>query len=93
MDSEISIDEPENLPIELDFMGGDFITIPVDKPMVFTTNAKAGDTMLDFEDSSFPVMSKRFIEILKSAGVDNLQTFSIIIKSTKDDTIWKDYYV
>jgi len=91
-DSEVTIDEPEDLPVELDFIGGDFITIPVDNPMIFTTNAKAGDAMLDFEDSSFPIMSKRFLKILQDAGVDNLQTFPIIIKSNEDGTIWEDYY-
>jgi hypothetical protein len=42
-DSAIYINEPEDLPTELDFIGGHIIDIPVDDPMAFTTNAKAGD--------------------------------------------------
>jgi hypothetical protein len=60
--------------------------------MVFTTNAKAGETRRDFLDSEFPIMSKRFLELFQGAGVDNLQTFPIIIKSEGDGTIWKDYF-
>ena len=92
-DSEITFYEPKNLPVKLSFLRGSIITIPVDNPMVFTTNAAEGDILPDFEDSSFPIMSKRFLELLEEAGVDNLQTFPVIIKSEEDDTIWGDYFV
>jgi len=91
-ESEIFIHKPADLPVELDFMGGDLITMPVDNPMVFTTNGKAGDVMRDFLKSSFTIMSKRFLKMLQGAGVDNLQTFPVIIKSTEDETIWDDYF-
>ncbi len=91
-ESAISINEPEDLPIELDFIGGQRIDIPVDNPLVFTTNAKAGDIIRDFDDSSFLIMSKRFLELLQQADVDNLQTFPVIIKSEVDDTIWDNYF-
>lgn len=92
LDSDISIDEPNNLPVELDFMSGHMVTIPVDNPMVFTTNAKSGDVLRDFLKSDFTIMSKRFLELLKGAGVDNLQTFPVIIKSDEDGTTWDDYF-
>lgn len=60
--------------------------------MVYTTDAKAGDTMRDFLDGSLPIMSKRFVNLLKDAGVDNFQLFPAIIKSKVDDTIWDDYF-
>ena len=91
-DSEFWIHKPKNLPVELDFIGGDFITMPVDNPMVFTTEATKGDVLRDFLKSSFTIISKRFLEILQGAGVDNLQTFPVIIKSTEDGTIWEDYF-
>jgi hypothetical protein len=93
LEPEIGLREPENLPKGLAFIHGKMITIPVDNPMIFTTNAKAGDAMIDFQDGSFPVMSKRFLEIMKASGVDNLQTFPIIIKSEEDDTIWDNYFI
>ncbi len=91
-DSDIIIDEPKDLPVELDFMGGNIINIPVDNPMVFTTNAKAGDVLRDFLKGSFTIMSKRFLTLLEDAGVDNLQTFPVIIKSKEDGTIWEGYF-
>jgi len=48
--------------------------------------------MLDFSRGSVTLMSKRFVKILQDAGVDNLQVFPAIIKSEKDDTVWKDYF-
>ena len=90
--SDIYIREPKGLPAELDFIGGDVIDLQVDNPMVFTTNAKAGDKLRAFHKSSFTIMSKAFLELVQQAGVDNLQVFPIIIKSTEDGTIWSDYF-
>lgn len=93
LEPEIGLREPKNLPKGLAFIHGQMITMPVENPMVLTTNAKAGDTMIDFQDGSFPVMSKRFLDLIKASGVDNLQTFPVIIKSEKDDTIWENYFI
>ena len=90
--SDIYIREPKDLPTELDFMSGEEISIQVDNPMVFTTNAKAGDKLRAFYKSSFTIMSKAFLALMQEAGVDNLQVFPIVIKSTEDGTIWDDYY-
>jgi len=92
LESDITIQEPKNLPVELDFIGGNIIDIPVDNPMVYTTNAKAGDTLRDFLKGSFTIMSKRFLNLLKEGGADNLQVFPAIIKSDVDGTIWDDYF-
>lgn len=91
-DSDIYIREPKDLPVELDFMGGQVINISIDTPMVFTTNAKAGDNLRAFHKSSFTIMSKAFLSLVQEAGVDNLQVFPIIIQSTEDGTIWSDYF-
>jgi hypothetical protein len=91
-ESDIYIKEPEDYPSELHVIGGNFIDIPVENPIVFTTNAKAGDVIRDFDNSSFLIMSKRFLELLQQAGVDNLQTFPVIIKSEEDGTVWEDYF-
>lgn len=91
-DSEITFYRPKDVPIELDFIGGEYIKTPVENPMIYTTNAQAGDTLPDFEDSSFLIMSKRFVGLLREAGVDNLQLFPAIVKSEVDGTVWKEYY-
>ncbi|AUC75409.1 ankyrin repeat domain-containing protein [Olleya sp. Bg11-27] len=76
----------------LDFLSGKKIATGLDTPIVFTTNAKSGDAILDFNDGNIPVMSKRFIDLLTEAGVTGLQTFPLVIKSEKDDTVWDDYF-
>ncbi len=86
------LNEPDNLPVELSFIRGDLITLNLDEPLVFTTNAQAGDELRHFLRSSIPIMSKQFVEVLQGAGVDNLQLIKAIVKSEVDGTIWPDYY-
>jgi hypothetical protein len=91
-ESFIYINEPEDLPVELDCLGGHIIDISVDNPMVSTTNAKSGDDIRDIYDSSYLAMPKHFLELLHQAGVDNFQIFPIIIKSAEDDAVWDNYF-
>jgi len=90
--SNVVIKEPKNLPIELSFISGKVIDIPINGPLVFTTNALQGDEIRDFLKGSIPLLSKRFLEILEGAGVDNLQVFPAIIKSDSDGSVWEEYF-
>ncbi|SIS70194.1 hypothetical protein SAMN05421766_103479 [Zobellia uliginosa] len=40
-----------------------------------------------------PIMSERFISALKNAGVDNLQTYPVILKNSKLGLIWEGFSV
>ncbi len=91
-EDRIVLKASKEISSELDFLSGNKIATSVNTPMVFTTNGKSGDDILDFNDGKIPVMSKRFIDLLKEAGVDSLQIFPIVIKSKKDETIWDDYF-
>jgi hypothetical protein len=91
-DFDSTLNEPTNLPREVNFISGSIITHQIEKPLVFTTNAKLGDTMVDFSRGSITLMSKRFLELLQNAGVDNLQAFPAIVKSNEDGTTWNDYF-
>lgn len=90
-DSNVTIKEPR-LPIEISFMRGEVITIAIEAPLEFTTNASQGDEIRDFLRGSITLVSKRFLEILQGAGVDNLQVFPAVIKSETDGTIWDDFF-
>ncbi len=92
IDSNITFNAPDDLPVELDFMGGESVTLDISLPMVFSTNAKSGDKLPDFKKGSFTIMSQRFIDLLQCAGVDNLQLFPVIIKSDVDGTSWDGYF-
>ena len=92
LDTEVKIHPPKDLSDNVDFLCGNKITMSGTDPIEFTTKAKVGDTIPDFINGKIPVMSKRFLDLLREAGVDTLQTFPVIIKSKKGDTVWKDYF-
>lgn len=91
-ESKVVIKEPKDLPIELSFISGKVITTTFRSPLVFTTNAKQGDEIRDFLKASIPLFSKKFLEVLQGAGVDNLQVVPAIIKSDVDGSVWENYY-
>jgi len=92
MDNVFEINDPKDISDELRFMSGSAITLAVKNPLVFTTTAKQGDQLRDFDDRTIPLMSKRFLEIIQGAGVDNVQAFPVVIESEVDGTKWGDYF-
>ncbi len=91
-DFNYTIDAPTNLPRAVDFISGSLIEDELETPLVFTTDAPAGTTMLDFKRGTVTLMSKRFVELLSGAQIDNIQTFPAIIKSLSDGTVWDNYF-
>lgn len=87
-ESEVIINEPNNLPIELSFIQGKVVDLDNCPSFVFTTNAKTGDRIRDFLKASIPVVSNKFLKLLNKAGVDNLQVVPIIIRSEIDGNEW-----
>ncbi len=91
-DSPFVINDPENLPVEFHLLSGREMKVPVNLPLVYTTDAKKGDELRSFLDSSFTLMSADFLDLFKKAGVANLQTFPAVIKSTEDGYVWDNYF-
>lgn len=91
-ETSVTVNDPEGLPIEFDLMSGSVMNTPIETPLVYTTNAGKDDEIRDFLDSSFPLMSAKFLDLVKQSGVDNLQTFPAIIKSLEDGTVWENYF-
>lgn len=87
----VDLNESENTS-SVCYANGKKITENVNNPIVINTTATIGEQMVDFRDGSILIMSKRFLELFKAAGVDNLQIFPVIIKSTTDGTVWEDYF-
>lgn len=87
-----TLKEPNNLPREVNFISGSKINENLDTPLEFTTNAKASDAMVDFSRGNVTLMSKKFVQLLHNAGVDNLQVFPAIVKSEEDGTVWDNYF-
>ncbi|PUA27887.1 MAG: hypothetical protein B0W54_15320 [Cellvibrio sp. 79] len=91
-ESTVYVKEPDNIAVDVNFLRGRLITQSLVLPIVYTTNGKSGDEVRDFLDTSYPLMSKRFVELLRAGGVDNLQLFPAVIKSEVDGSVWEDYY-
>jgi len=91
-DSPFVINEPEGLPVEFDLMSGEEIKVSVKTPIVYTTNAKKGDRLRDFLHSDYMLMSGKFLDLVKKSGVDNLQIFPAIIKSTEDGHVRENFF-
>ena len=89
---DFGIFEPDGMPYDIDFISGEPIDQPLDDPIVFTTKATKDDVIPAFWNTAMPAVSKRFVDILEGAGIDNLQKFPAIVKSINDDTVWEDYY-
>lgn len=92
-EADAIIDEPEDIPMDVDFISGTRIREPIDEPVVFKTTGRSGHVLRDFLDSSYPLMSGRLVKLLQEAGVYNLQLFSAIVESEVDDTVWDDYFL
>lgn len=92
LDSHISIYEPKDLPVEIDFMSGNIVNFPEEKELVYTTNAVEGDSLRDFQKGSFTLMSERFLKLLEDAGVDNVQKIPAKIVSDVDGYVWDNYF-
>ncbi|SMF61153.1 hypothetical protein SAMN02745866_03978 [Alteromonadaceae bacterium Bs31] len=91
-ESSVNIYEPEGLPVEFDLMSGFMMSADIKTPLVYTTDAAKGDEIRDFWDSSFLLMSKKFLQLVQQAGVDNLQVYPAVIKSLEDGTVWENYF-
>ena len=91
-ESTVYVKEPANIAVDVNFLRGRLITQSLDLPIVYTTNGKSGDEVRDFLDTSYPLMSKRFVELLQAGGVDNLQLFPAVIKSEVDGSVLENYY-
>ena len=91
-ESAVRINDPEGLPVDFDLMSGAAMSTQVVTPLVYTTNASKDDQICDFMDSSFPLMSDRFLELVKKAGVNNLQVYPAVLKSLTDGSVWNNYF-
>lgn len=74
------------------------IAIDLDKlkqPIEFLTKAGFNDSRTHFY-STFKgelVMSAQFLQLIEQAGVVNIQKVPAVVESTKDQTVWEDYFV
>ncbi|MCG8313632.1 MAG: hypothetical protein MI976_10480 [Pseudomonadales bacterium] len=52
---------------------------------------ESGKEMPDFFDSTVPLMSKRMVQAIESLGIDNFDSYPVIIKEQNTENEWHDY--
>jgi|SRR6185437_4307890 hypothetical protein len=61
------------------WMSGAIVTGEVPNPVVFSADAAYPGELLAMYDDSIPIMREDLLEVLRQAGVDNLQTFPALV--------------
>lgn len=75
------------------FTCGKYNKEPIDQNFEVEVNFTEKDPPTDYISSYIHLMSNRFIQALKNAGVDNLQTYPITLKNSELGLYWKDYSI
>ena len=77
---------------EIDFLAGSPLRAPIEKPIIFNSNFKCGDQPHHYFDygTCIPAVSRKFIDALISANVDNFEFFPAVLKGA--DQQWSDYF-
>ena len=81
----------QKLPEAISFISGAIITDSLPTPLIFATRHSEKEQPQGLHGMVVPVMSNSFINALRDAGIANLQCFPAEIRSTVDETIWKNY--
>src|SRR5690349_9839457 len=78
------IGEYPELPDDISFNVGERIGAVIPTPLRFELDPDWGRDIAVFTGSQIPLMRKDLIEALRSAGVDNLDTYDAIIVDPRD---------
>lgn len=82
---------PPRLPDDQSWgVGRRFIT-PPELPIEFTLNDTHSDRLLEMDNTNALIMTKRLLEALREAGVDNLDAYEATIRHPKTGMVSKDY--
>ncbi|MFC1611735.1 hypothetical protein ACFL6C_12305, partial [Myxococcota bacterium] len=61
-------------------------------PLRFDLNPTWGTIMPDYLSSGIPVFSKKLLEAFRSAGVDNLDAYEVVLTDPESGQAWDDYF-
>ena len=62
------------------------------EPLFFETECPANEYPGHFYASTIPVFSKRFVEVINLAGIDNYQLYPAILRNKEHNVVWDDFY-
>lgn len=79
-----------SVPNNVSFVAGQLIQ-PLPQPLVFIVTNPPDHPPGHLMGSMIPVASTQFVEALKAAHVDNVQTFSAVLRNLATGQEWHDY--
>lgn len=85
------VEEPELPCPDISFLTGRKIKTPVPLPLIFTTNFDARNPPRGFTGNTIPVWSLPLINLYKSIGVDNIQSFDAKLINSESGKSWPEY--
>jgi hypothetical protein len=83
-----------NIPMEVSFIAGRMVDVKLDSLLRFSVEKMPGRRLPDYMTTGgMLVFSSRLVEMLNTAGVNNLQLFPAVIVINNSNTVAEDYFV
>lgn len=92
-DSDYHVTREPELPDDLDFVYGKRLKGKVPNPLVFEVDYPTKQDIPHFIGETIPVFSDALVKVIRSAGVDNFQTFPALLRNPDNGTEWSGYSV
>lgn len=89
---EYGIADYPPVPDNVSFVAGQLIMQPLPQPLVFSVTNPSDRPPAHLLGSMIPVASTQFVDVLRAAHVDNLQTFPAVLRNLETGQEWHDYF-
>ncbi|MBN1602714.1 MAG: hypothetical protein JW915_13985 [Chitinispirillaceae bacterium] len=76
----------------LNWFSGSLMNIKIPEPLEFKLEEKGGDYITDFFPPSIPLMSKKMLQALNTAGVDNIESFKAILIDRAGNPVPEEFF-
>lgn len=85
-----SCDSPTNGDAMV-FLDGSPIKVPVNQPLICSTDYSGGTDFADLVSDELPVISKRFAQALRDSGVSNFEVFPVDLMNFSTKERWPGF--
>lgn len=92
-DDDYHVTQEPQLPDDLDFVYGKKFKGKVPMPLVFEVDYPTREHVPHFIGETIPVFSDALIKVVRSAGIDNFQSFPALLRNPETGAEWGGYSV
>ncbi|MFV9615436.1 MAG: imm11 family protein [Gammaproteobacteria bacterium] len=91
-DTELDLADLDVIPdTDVPWTMGIYWDEPVDQPIELEIDTESGSTMPDAFFIGIPLFSERLLNILTSVGVDNIQTYDVVVTDSRNSKTYNNY--